>query len=164
MINPLVKTVGCSIAGTTMMTASSALMSLLDQDFREPERLKGLISRALPFFPKEVKSVSAWAAHYAMGAAFSAIYVKLWDSKTLKPTGACGLFLGAVSGLVGIAIWKATFAAHPLSPLMNYKRFYLQRIPAHIVFAIFATIAYRAMQKATDRTNGRERNRGVRIS
>ena len=154
MINPLVKTVGCSIAGTTMMTASSAFMSLIGQDFREPERLNGLISRLLPFLPKHVRSVSAWAAHYAMGSAFSAVYIKLWDSKTLKPTGACGLCLGAVSGLIGIAIWKATFAVHPLSPLMNYKRFYLQRIPAHIVFAIFATIAYRAMQKSTDNTPG----------
>jgi len=156
MINPLVKTAGCSIAGTTMMTASSALMSLIGQDFREPERLNGLISRALPFLPKHVKSFSAWAAHYAMGAAFSAIYVRLWDSKTLKPTGTCGLFLGAVSGLIGIAIWKATFVAHPLSPMMNYRRFYLQRIPAHIVFAIFATIAYRAMPENIDRTNGME--------
>jgi len=157
MINPLVKTVGCSIAGTTMMTASSALMSLIGQDFREPERLNGLISRILPFLPKHVRSVSAWAAHYAMGSAFSAVYVKLWDSKTLKPTGTCGLCLGAVSGLIGIAIWKATFVVHPLSPLMNYKRFYLQRTPAHIVFAIFATIAYNVMQTRTDSTNDTER-------
>jgi len=156
MINPLFKTVGCSIAGTTMMTVSSAFMSLIGQDFKEPERLNGLISRALPFLPKQARSVSAWAAHYAMGAAFSAIYVKLWDSKTLKPTGTCGLFLGTVSGLIGIAIWKATFNVHPLSPLMNYKRFYLQRIPAHIVFAIFATLAYRAVQKSTDSKNGKE--------
>jgi hypothetical protein len=157
MIKPIVKTIGCSIAGTTMMTASSALMSLLGQDFREPERLNGLISRVLPFLPKHARSVSAWAAHYGMGAAFSAIYVKLWDSDTLKPTGICGLCLGAVSGVIGIAIWKATFAVHPLSPLMNYKRFYLQRIPAHVVFAIFATLAYHAMHKSTDRTNGTER-------
>ncbi|CAH0276830.1 hypothetical protein SRABI27_03657 [Pedobacter sp. Bi27] len=161
MINPLVKTVGCSIAGTTMMTASSALMSLIGQDFRESERLNGLISRVLPFLPKRVRSVSAWAAHYAMGSAFSAVYVKLWDSKTLKPTGTCGVCLGAVSGLIGIAIWKATFAVHPLSPLMNYKRFYLQRIPAHIVFAIFATIAYRAMQKSIDSTNGAEQEEAL---
>jgi len=153
MINPFVKTVVCSIAGTTMMTASSALMSLIGQDFREPERLRGLITRALPFVPKKARSLSAWAAHYAMGAAFSAVYVKLWESKKLKPTATCGLTLGAASGLIGIAIWKATFAAHPLSPLMNYKRFYLQRIPAHIVFAIFATIAYQAMKKQEERKN-----------
>jgi hypothetical protein len=154
MRNPFFKTVVCSIAGTTMMTASSALMSLIGQDFREPERLKGLISRALPFIPKKAKSLSAWAAHYAMGAAFSAVYVKMWDSRTLKPTLTCGLTLGTASGLIGIAIWKATFAAHPLSPLMNYKRFYLQRIPAHIVFAVFATIAYQTMQRNEERKNG----------
>lgn len=157
MINPFVKAVVCSLAGTTMMTASSALMSLTGQDFREDERLKGLVSRALPFLPKNVRSLSAWAAHYAMGSVFSAVYVKLWDSKTLKPTGTCGLCLGAVSGLIGIAIWKATFVIHPLSPLMNYKRFYLQRIPAHIVFAIFATSAYNAMQTSIDSTNDTER-------
>jgi hypothetical protein len=39
-------------------------------------------------------------------------------------------------------IWKATFKLHPLTPWMDYRRFYLQRIPAHIVFAVFAALAY----------------------
>ncbi|MBL4675387.1 MAG: hypothetical protein JKY70_04160 [Mucilaginibacter sp.] len=39
-------------------------------------------------------------------------------------------------------IWKATFKAHPLPPWINYDRYYLQRIRAHIIFAVGATLAY----------------------
>ena len=163
MINPFVKTVVSSIAGTTMMTASSALMSLIGQDL-ESLTFKRFNYQGIALYPKKARSLSAWAAHYAMGAAFSAVYVKLWEAKKLKPTATCGLTLGAASGLIGIAIWKATFAAHPLSPLMNYKRFYLQRIPAHIVFAIFATIAYQVMQKQEEPKNDIEKQGSIELS
>jgi len=51
--------------------------------------------------------------------------------------------MGLVSGLLGLLIWKATFYIHPLPPNNRKLDFYLQRIPAHAVFALVATIAYR---------------------
>jgi len=136
------KTLLCSLSGTSFMTLSSAIFSLGRQDFREPEHLSRLIGRLLPFSSGEMNVLAGWAAHYGMGTLFAALYVKLWEDKKLGYSWKEAIKLGLVSGIVGIGIWKATFKIHPLTPFMNYKRFYLQRIPAHLVFAAFATLTY----------------------
>jgi hypothetical protein len=138
----LIKSLGTSIAGTAMMTLSSALMSLEGQEFREPSHLAALISRLVPTLSGEGKKISGWAAHFSMGMAFSFVYVTLWERRMVRPTLKNAVVMGLISSIIGIGIWKTTFWLHPFSPIMNYRRFYLQRIPAHLCFAIFATIGY----------------------
>ncbi|KLT63590.1 hypothetical protein [Pedobacter sp. BMA] len=150
MRNYLIKTVGATIAGTTVMTLSSALMSLGEQDFREPKHLRRLVGRLLPTLSSETKTLTGWAGHYALGMAFSLIYVMLWEKKLLKPSVGSAILLGLASSVVGIGIWKTTFKLHPFTPFMDYKRFYLQRIPAHLVFAAFATVGYVLTKKYLD--------------
>lgn len=138
------KTALTGIAGTTVMTAGSELMSVLFQEnFREPEHLETLISRLVPHLSPKAKTIAGWGAHYAMGIVFAAIYVELWECRKIKHSIKNGLILGTLSGLLGYLIWKATFKAHPLPPWINYSHYYLQRIPAHIIFAVAATIAYK---------------------
>jgi len=137
----------CSISGTSMMTLSSALMSLSGQEFREPEHLSNLTGKLMPFLSEESQAAAGWLAHYGMGSAFAYVYVKLWDKGKLSDSYKTGAVLGGLSGLIGIMIWKATFKVHPFSPVMNYNRFYLQRLPAHLVFAIFAKMAYRLIKE-----------------
>lgn len=151
MVSSLLKTLISSATGTTFMTLSSALMSLKGQDFREPKHLSRLAGRLLPFIPKEYHQAIGWTGHYGMGAAFAAVYVSLWEKKKIDTSLLTGVWIGGLSGVVGSLIWKATFKSHPFTPIMNYNRFYLQRIPAHIVFAVFATIAYREIQKYEQR-------------
>jgi hypothetical protein len=132
------------IAGTTVMTAGSELMSLLfKENFREPEHLETLISRLAPHLSKHAKKI---------GLVFAAIYVELWETKKIKHSVMNGLILGAFSGILGFLIWKGTFKAHPLPPLINYDHYYIQRVPAHIVFAVAATLAYRLTQLQTKAT------------
>jgi hypothetical protein len=138
----IAKTVICGIAGTSFMTISSELMSLIGQDFREPKHLTNMITKLAPFLSKRARVIAGWAAHYGMGFIFCAIYVQLWENRQIKHTLKNGLILGAISGVIGSLIWKGTFKAHPLPPSMNYTNFYIQRIPAHIVFAVFATLTY----------------------
>jgi hypothetical protein len=141
------KTAISGISGTTFMTASSALMSLMmDQNFREPEHLTTMIERVAPFLSKKAKVIAGWGAHYAMGLVFAAVYVELWETGKIKHNLKNGLILGFVSGLLGLVIWKGTFKAHPLPPFMRYNNYYLQRIPAHIVFAVFTTITYKLIK------------------
>lgn len=137
--------------GTSVMTAFSALMSLLPrEEFREPDQLEKLVGRLLPILSSKGKTMAGWAAHYGMGMVFSAVYVELWESGKIKPNVKTGLVLGGVSGVVGMLIWKASFWLHPFPPNNRKLDFYLQRIPAHIVFSVFATFAYR-MAKRSDR-------------
>jgi len=138
------------------MTASSALMSLLPhEEFREPDQLAKLIGRILPFLSGPAKVVAGWGAHYAMGFLFAAVYVELWEKREIEHSIRNGMILGLVSGLLGLLIWKATFSIHPLPPNNRKLDFYLQRIPAHVVFALGATIAYR-MAVANDNGHVRQ--------
>lgn len=136
-----------ALAGTAVMTLSSALMSLKGQEFREPKHLRGLLRKLLPFVSKSTGTAGGWLAHYSMGCLFCLLYVTLWEKYKIKPSMLNGIILGCLSSLIGICIWKATFSIHPLSPLMNYRRFYLQRIPAHLIFAVSATISYQMLKK-----------------
>lgn len=134
-----------SVAGTSAMTFSSWLMSLSGQDFREPEHLGVMAHRFLPLTSKNEYTAIGWAGHYGMGMAFACSYGLLWERYHLRPSLKNGLLLGIASGLLGSAIWKATFRIHPLPPRLNYNLFYLQLLPAHVVFALATTIAYRAI-------------------
>lgn len=143
--------------GTSVMTASSALMSLLPkEEFREPDQLEKLVGRLLPFLSPKGKTMAGWAAHYGMGMLFSAVYVELWESGKVKPNVKTGLVLGGVSGVVGMLIWQASFWLHPFPPNNRKLDFYLQRIPAHIVFAVFATLAYRLVKRFDQRGHSPE--------
>ena len=143
IMDKLAKALVCSLSGTSLMTLSSAIMSAtIGQEFREPAQLGKLIKRLAPFISESLCKGAGWGAHFAMGTAFSLVYTNLWEKDILKPNGKNAAILGLASGVVGSLIWKATFKVHPITPFMNYQRFYLQRIPAHVVFAIGATIAY----------------------
>jgi hypothetical protein len=143
-VNKFRKIAISGVAGTTIMTAGSELMSLLaGENFSEPDHLETMISRLAPHLSKHAKKIAGWGAHYAMGLVFAAVYVELWETKKIKHTIKNGIILGAISGVLGLLIWKGTFKAHPLPPWLNYGHYYLQRIPAHIIFAVAATLAYR---------------------
>lgn len=143
-MNKITKTAVSGVSGTLVMTAGSELMSFIaNENFSEPEHLETMISRLAPPLSKHAKKIAGWGAHFAMGLVFASIYVELWETKKVKHNLKNALILGALSGLIGLFIWKATFKVHPLPPWLNYDRFYLQRIPAHIVFAVGAMLAYK---------------------
>ena len=143
----LAKTLISGFAGTSFMTASSALMSLLPhENFKEPEHLATMTGRLAPFMSKKAQILAGWGEHYAMGFVFAAVYIELWETRKIKHTIRNGVVLGLLSGMLGLLIWKATFNVHPLPPNIRKLDFYLQRIPAHVVFAVFATIAYNMIE------------------
>lgn len=147
-MNQFLKTIVTGVAGTTVMTGSSDLMSrIFGENYREPEHLAEMIRRLAPGLSKHAVKLAGWGAHYAMGFVFAAVYVELWERKVIAHTIKNGLILGAVSGVFGFFIWKATFKSHPFPPGMNYDHYYLQRIPAHVVFAVIATLAYRLIKE-----------------
>ncbi|RFZ91323.1 hypothetical protein D0C36_20575 [Mucilaginibacter conchicola] len=151
-MNQLSKTLIAGIAGTSVMTADSDLMSrIFGENFREPEHLATMIKRLAPGLSKQASQLAGWGAHFAMGFVFAAVYVELWETKKIRHSVLNALILGAVSGLLGLLIWKGTFKAHPFPPLIKYDHYYLQRIPAHIVFAVTATLAYRLTLKLEEK-------------
>lgn len=137
------------ISGTTFMTLFSYLVSELDgENFSESERLGQLAKRLLPMLSKDGKQITGWAAHYLVGLLFALVYVELWSRRKIKLSIKRNLLLGGISGIIAVAIWKATFKMHPMPPAMNFNKYYLQLIPAHVVFAVFAGIGYQVLKKA----------------
>jgi hypothetical protein len=136
------------ITGTTFMTLFSYLVSELDREnYSEPERLGQLAHRMLPHLNKKEYLVFGWTAHFGVGLLFALAYVELWRRKKIKPSFLNNLLLGGISGIIAVAIWKTTFKLHPLPPRMSFNKYYLQLVPAHIVFAVFAGLGYHLLNR-----------------
>jgi Na+/proline symporter len=143
-MNKPVKIALAGIMGTNVMTLFSYLVSALaKENFSEPDHLSTMINRLAPGISKKWLKVAGWGAHYAVGILFAAVYAELWENGTIKPSIKNGLVIGALSGAVAVLIWKTTFKAHPLPPWIDFKNYYVQLVPAHVVFAVIATITYR---------------------
>ena len=144
------KVLSSGIIGTSAMTIFSYLVSeLMKDNFREPEIQTYLFKNILPT-AKQYAPYLAWSLHYFIGFAFVFIYVRLWDYNKLKPNIESALFLGAVTGIVGIIGWYFTLKIHPNLPIINPKNFFIVLFLAHIIFGIFALIGYVLTKKLTD--------------
>jgi hypothetical protein len=136
------------ITGTCFMTLFSCLVSAIKkEDFSEPKHLATMLHRFIPNTSKKFSRFAGWNAHFAVGLLFATVYVELWEQGEIKPSLKNGLLLGAVSGIFAVAIWKLTFKIHPLPPWINFNKYYIQLIPAHVVFALFATLAYQLLKE-----------------
>jgi hypothetical protein len=136
------------ITGTTFMTLFSYLVSATEgENFSEPERLGQLADRLLPTLSKEQCQALGWLGHYGVGLLFSLVYVELWRRRWPKSSIKNNLIVGGISGIIAVAIWKTTFKLHPLPPALSFNKYYLQLIPAHVVFAVFAGIGYQLLKK-----------------
>ncbi|HWZ14697.1 MAG TPA: hypothetical protein VNW95_05615 [Mucilaginibacter sp.] len=145
------------ISGTTFMTAFSYAVSTVEKEnFSEPERLGQFAHRLLPAISKKENQLIGWSAHYGMGLLFSTAYDWLWANKKVKPSFKNNLILGGISGLAAVAIWKTTFKMHPLPPRLSFDKYYLQLVPAHIVFAVFAGLAYKVLSTTSSAKPGEE--------
>jgi len=140
------------ITGTTFMTLFSYLVSAaMEENYSEPERLGQLAHRLLPKLDKKQSRALGWLGHYGVGLLFVAVYVELWRRHKIKPAIKDMLWVGALSGLFAVGIWKTTFKLHPLPPLLRFDRYYVQLLPAHIVFAVFAGLGYQVLTEANRR-------------
>ena len=133
-----------SVGGTSLMSLFSYLISdSKHKNFREPEILGELIKRVVPDVSKTQADIAGWALHYAAGTVFTGIYDQIWEKTSIKPSVKSGAILGAISGLAGIAIWRAAIAAHPNPPIKDYNSYYKHLLLAHVFFGIAAAESYK---------------------
>jgi uncharacterized membrane protein len=148
------------ITGTTFMTLFSYLVSIAEnENFSEPERLGQLMHNLYPVLNKKEKLLAGWTAHYIVGLIFAATYVQLWEKKKLKPSFKNNLLIGCISGIVAVGVWKFTFKAHPLPPRLSFNKYYLQLVPAHIVFGIFSGLGYIALKNISNKITNTNNNK-----
>ncbi|MCW3105383.1 MAG: hypothetical protein JWO09_3823 [Bacteroidetes bacterium] len=142
----LKKAISAGIYGTTAMTAFSYALSVRKKsDFREPALLGKILHRN--GLKKPAAKISGWLVHYAVGFLFTLAYDAIWRKKNIRIVPS-GIVMGGICGLIGVAVWKATFRLQAVPPLINYKKFYRQLIIAHLVFGYFSALGYKAQPKA----------------
>jgi hypothetical protein len=123
------------VAATSIMTAFSyALSAITRQQFREPEMLNQLADPQ-----RKAAGAIGWGIHYFVGLLFILAYEALFAQRTDAP--AVYLLAGFISGLLGVAGWYTTLTLHPHPPNINRAAFYVQLVPAHIIFALGAYVA-----------------------
>jgi hypothetical protein len=130
-----------SIVATMGMTLFSYILSLiLKEKFLETEILNQLI------FPnnKEARKnhPAGYVIHFTTGTFFASIYRKLWDSTHLQPNLSTGATMGFINGLAGISVWHVILRLHSNPPDVNFKRFYLQLLFAHIIFGLINSFMF----------------------
>lgn len=146
------------------MTLFSYMVSIAEnENYSEAERLGQLIHNLYPILNKREKLVAGWVAHYLVGLAFATAYVQLWEKKKLKPSFKNNLIIGGISGLVAVGIWKLTFKMHPLPPRLNFNKYYLQLVPAHVVFGIFSGLGYMTLKKMRNGNNNADNSKRQEI-
>lgn len=129
-----------ALAATTMMTIFSYVLSyIVKVNFKEPEHLSVMLKR-IPIHDM----VAGWAVHYFVGLLFVVAYFLMWKNGIEANTGS-GLVIGAISGLIAVLVWHLTLKLHPYPPRIHRIPFYIQLVPAHIVFAIAATWVYQLL-------------------
>ena len=140
--------IASGITGTSAMSAFSYAASEVDYaNFREPEVLGKLLQRLVPDMNRTVANVAGWNMHYAVGFAFTTAYDQIWKKTPVRPSVASGAVLGAISGLIGIAVWKLTFNMHPNPPVKNLPKYFRHLLVAHIIFGIAAAEGYKRSKK-----------------
>ncbi len=131
-----------AVTGTTFMTLFSEVVSKLDgNNYNEAKILGELIDRITPLNEK-TSQAAGWIGHYGVGVLFAAGYDEFLERTGTKPSILNGAVYGALSGLVGAAVWHSTFKAHPNPPGVNLKKYYKQLVIAHAVFGIAASLTY----------------------
>lgn len=131
------------IVGTSFMTGYSYGLSAAKQrNFKEPEILGKLIYRLFPEIKELPAQVTGWTLHFLVGVGFSSLYAYGWGERLMKPNLKNALLLGTASGIIAMVVWKSVLKSHPLPPATDFKKYYYQLLPAHIIFAAFATVSY----------------------
>lgn len=129
---------------TSLMTGFSYLVANWEKSqYREPQLLNILISTS-PITPLKIskKSMYGWIIHYTIGFFFAVIFFLVWVNTKWSPSLLSGAILGLLAGIVGLTGWIIMFKLHPSPPRIDYKGFYIQIIPAHVIFGIGSTIPY----------------------
>lgn len=145
-MNNFSKNTVAASTGTTVMTLFSYLVSLMsNENFSEPEHLGTLMHRLAPGSSKKLTQAAGWGAHYLVGLLFVLVYHELWKNGKIKKTFSTGLVLGLLSGALAVLIWRSTLKSHPAPPWIDFTKFYIQLVPAHMVFAVCATLTSRLL-------------------
>lgn len=133
-----------TIAATSAMTLFSYAVSASAREvYKEPLLLTYVLTALHLKIPANFKIVLAWGLHYLIGLFFVMGYHFLWINNYVKLSLYSSIFLGAISGIIGIIGWIILFVIIPKKSTIDFKGYYLQLFIAHVIFGITALLVYK---------------------
>ena len=125
-----------AIAATSSMTLFSyAVADSAHRQYREPALLESLLKPLMKGAPRMAKIVAAWAVHYCIGLAFTALFYMFHQKGLYDINWASGLVFGCTIGLTGMAGWKLFFSLRPDIRPSGTAGYFIQLFIAHLLFA-----------------------------
>jgi hypothetical protein len=134
-------TIVAGIMATTVMTMFVILIGWLTRKRLNVIRILGtmLTSQTLPDGECSTSLTAVFIgliAHYGVGFFFTAIYISLWSHEILPIDTFTTSTIGLISGIIGIAVWRAYFSLHKHPPLVPMKLYLTTILFAHVLFAL----------------------------
>jgi hypothetical protein len=138
---------GAGIAGTSIMTAFSYILSLAkDKNFKEPLLLSLMLQALNPSIKEKPANIAGWQLHYMTGIAWAAVYIYFLKKLKRKPSFSAACIFSVICAGLAVRIWKTCFKLHPDPPKTDFKEFYRQLVVAHFLFSISMSTSYSFLQ------------------
>lgn len=125
-----------------MTTFSYLLSASYKKLFREPVIMDFILKGIGINLTGRWHKIGGWLAHYFIGLIMVICYELLWRYTAISFGFVSGIMFGAVSGLIGIACWRAIYLTS-IHNNVSRKSYYIQLFLGHIVFAVAVVIAFK---------------------
>jgi hypothetical protein len=138
-----------AFCGTSAMTTYSYLLSgIQGSNFKEPVLLAKLISRLTPGMGQKRAEISGWVLHYMVGVLFTVIYRSIFKKRLVSPNARSAAFIGGVSGIFAVGVWKIVLDIHPIPPTTKRRNFFGQLVVAHVIFGVVTILLLKRFMRA----------------
>ncbi len=138
-------TVLAGIIGTIAMTAFMYMFSAItNKDTKVLQILGSMVTGTTREYSKEA-IVAGTLGHFSVGVLFSFAYFLLWNWGVFQINLTDSIILGAISGIVAMAVWKGYFWLHQHPPRVHLGYYLIALFIAHIIFGMVTVFAFDMM-------------------
>ena len=86
---------------------------------------------------------------------FLAAYDKMWSSNGIGKSVKGDLFLGILTGLIGVGAWKLASKLEPRIKALKNNEYYVQLFISHVIFSLMSSTAYGKRVENGQTANGK---------
>tara|TARA_R110002020_G_scaffold254617_1_gene468370 strand:- start:54278 stop:54778 length:501 start_codon:yes stop_codon:yes gene_type:complete len=131
-------TILSGIVGTIAMTLVMYLYSSLSKQFTKVVNILGnmLVGESNFYSPSKNAYIVGILAHFGVGVLFSFGYFLLWNWGIFKINLEDSIWIGVVSGLLAVIVWKGYLSVHSNPPQISQVHYFIALFLAHIVFGL----------------------------
>jgi hypothetical protein len=131
-------TILSGFAGTVAMTVVMYFYTYITKHFTKVIHVLGnmLIGESNYQSPSHRAFITGTIAHFGVGVLFSFAYFLLWNWGLFKINFQDSVWIGMISGVVAIIVWKTYLTVHRTPPQLSHIHFFIALFIAHIVFGM----------------------------